>query len=185
VKISISRQNIYLLSISFFLLLFVILFSFLVLIPEGKEYRIKKAHMKKELKELRNYQNFSDETYETLKNLQSENRHTIEAFETIFDIERFIKSHSSYFSSLNVTKIEPVQPEEGFSVYEVNTSSKISTPKTFYAFLDAVNKSDWIIDISFPIEFKREADLIKSSFTMKVYHNSVESNATASESVAK
>lgn len=184
-KISISRQYIYLLAISVLLFLFVIIFSFAVLIPEGKEYRIKRAELKKELKELRKYQNFSDETYELLKSLKSENRHIITAFDTIFDIERFEKQHKSYFTSLNISEVKPVAPEEGFSVYEVNTSSKISSPTTFYDFLDAVNKSDWIIDINFPIDFKREGELIKSSFTMKVYFNSPDSNATASESDAK
>ncbi|MBN2815840.1 MAG: hypothetical protein JXQ67_04105 [Campylobacterales bacterium] len=184
-KISISRQHIYLLFFSFVLFMFVVLFSFALLIPEGKEYRVKRAQMIKELKELRKYQDFSDETFATLKELQSENRHVISALDRVFDIERFQKSHSSYFNSLNITKIEPLEPEDGFSVYEVNTSSKISTPTTFYEFLDSINKSDWIIDVTFPIEFKREADLIKSSFTMKVYHNSVESNSTASESVDK
>jgi len=184
-KINISRQHIYLLLVSFFLFLFVVIFSFAVLIPEGKEYRIKKADLNKELKELRKYQNFSDETYEVLKNLQSENRHIITAFDTIFDIKRFEKQHKSFFTSLSISKIEPVAPEEGFSVYEVNTSSQISSPSNFYEFLDAVNKSDWIIDINFPIDFKREGELIKSSFTMKVYYNSSDTNASASESSAK
>ncbi len=184
-KINISRQHIYLLFISVLLFLFVIVFSFAALIPEGKEYRIKRAELKKELKELRRYQNFSDETYEVLKNLQSENRHIITAFDSIFDIERFEKQHKSYFSSLSISKIEPVTPEDGFGVYEVNTSSQISTPTTFYDFLDAVNKSDWIIDVNFPIDFKREGELIKSSFTMKVYHNTSDKNVTASESPAK
>jgi len=184
-KTNLSRQHIYLLVVSVILLMFVLVFSFAVLIPEGKEYRIKRVELKKELKELKRYQNFNDETYEVLKNLQSENRHIITAFDTIFNIERFEKQHKSFFTSLNISKVEPVAKEEGFAVYEVNTSSQISTPTTFYSFLDAVNKSDWIIDINFPINFKREGELIKSSFTMKVYYNSPDSNATASESVAK
>jgi hypothetical protein len=185
VKINISRQHIYLLTISLVLLIFVILFSFTTLIPAGKEYRIQKSQLKKELKELRKYQDFSDETFEILKNLQSENRHIITAFDTIFDVNRFQKQHKSYFTSFNISKIEPITPEEGFAVYEVNTTSQISSPGSFYDFLDAVNKSDWIIDINFPIDFKREGELIKSSFTMKVYSNNRNSNAAASESLQK
>lgn len=184
-NVNLPRQYIYLISISLLLFLFVVLFSFLVLIPEGKEYRIKRAELNKELKELRKYENFSAETYGVLKDLQSQNRHTITAFDTIFDIERFVKQHKSYFTSLNVSKIQTLAPEENFSVYEVNTSSQISTPTTFYEFLDAVNKSDWIIDVNFPIDFKREGELIKSSFTMKVYCNNPETNATASASPDK
>jgi len=117
--------------------------------------------------------------------LQSENRHIISAFDTAFDIERFEKQYKSHFTSLDISKLQSLDNQEGFSVYEVNTSSHISTPATFYKFLDAINKGDWIIGINFPLEFKREGDQIKSSFTMKVYSNSPETNATASESSDK
>ena len=66
-----------------------------------------------------------------------------------------------------------VKDEDNFNVYEVNTTSQINSPKSFYDFLDAVNKSDWIIAINFPIVFKREDDKIRSSFTMKVYKNPI------------
>ena len=184
-KSSISRQHIYLLVISLMLLLFVILFSFAVLIPQGKEYRIQKAALAKEMKELRGYQKFSDETYELLKELQRENRHIITAFATAFDVERFQKQHREHFKNLRVVEMQKLEPLDGFTLYEVNTTSKISSPSTFYDFLDAINKSDWIIDINFPIEFKREGEYINSSFTMKVYANSDESNESASESVDK
>jgi len=48
VKIDFTRQNIYLLGISIFLLIFVLVFSFAVLIPEGKEYRIKRTDFRKD-----------------------------------------------------------------------------------------------------------------------------------------
>lgn len=177
-KINISRQNIYLLAVSIFLLIFVLLFSFLVLIPEGKKYREQRIELKKENRELRKYQNFNDETLEHLKELQSENRHIITAFETEFNAARFEKKHKNYFSSLVVSK-QITQANEGeFTVYDVNTSSHISSPQTFYSFLEAVNKSDWIIGINFPINFKRDADLIKSSFTMKVYSINRDANKT-------
>ena len=68
--------------------------------------------------------------------------------------------------------------EEEFSVYEVNTTSEITSPKNFYNFLEAVNKSDWIVGVNFPITFKRDGEIISSSFTMKVYENNQELNTT-------
>ena len=59
---NISRQNIYLLALSVFLLTFVMLFSFMVLIPNGKEYRIKRADLKKESRMLRQLSDFSYDT---------------------------------------------------------------------------------------------------------------------------
>jgi len=168
-KLSISRQNIYLLVLSIFLLVFVLLFSFLVLIPEGKEYREQRIALKKESRELRRYQEYYDDTYERLKELQSNNRHIISAFRTPFNAERFHKQHKVFFESLSLSKIINNPDEGNFCVYEVNTTSKIDSPKSFYNFLDALNKSDWIIGVNFPIHFKRDGELIRSSFTMKVY----------------
>lgn len=184
-KINISRQYLYVLLISFFLFLFVLIFAFLVLIPEGKEYRETRLELKKTAKELQKYQDFNDETMQTLKNLQSENRHIITAFDNIFDPDRFEKAHKSYFSALSLSKISKSKEEKEFVVYEVNTTSQISSPKNFYDFLDALNKSDWIIGANFPIDFKRDGEMIKSSFRMKVYCNNRETNATASASEAK
>jgi len=178
-KINFSRQNTYLLAVSLFLLVFVLIFSFAILIPEGKEYRIKRAELAKENEELKQLSNFAVEKEVVLQKLSSEHLHSIEAFEAEFNQDRFVKQHRTFFSSLDVSKVQPLEEEEdGFSVYEVNTTSEISSPKSFYDFLDSLNKSDWIIAVNFPINFKREGEMIKSSFTMRVYNNKSDSNAT-------
>jgi hypothetical protein len=60
-----------------------------------------------------------------------------------------------------------------FKVYEVNATTKITSPQTFYQFLEKINKSDWIIGVDFPIHFERDGDKIKSSFTMKVHSSTI------------
>ena len=179
-KINISRQNIYLLSLSVFLLIFVLIFAFSLLIPEGKEYRNNRADLKKESAELRKYENFRDDVLEQLTELKSENRNVIAAFDRSFDAERFEKMHRSYFNSLKVEEKTQLENTKAFSVYEVSTTSHINSPKSFYDFLDAVNKSDWIVGINFPIHFKREAEMIRSNFTMKVYTIANDSNTSDS-----
>lgn len=176
-----SRQNIYLTVLCLFLLIFVFVFSFAVLIPEGKEYRTKKGELKKENIELKQLSDFSIEKEMILQKLQSDNLHVINAFDNEFSAERFEKQHKNFFNSLSVSKKSKAEDEDGFSVYEVNTTSKISSPKSFYDFLDAVNKSDWIIGVNFPINFKRDGEIISSTFTMRVYSNSKDTNSTKSE----
>ena len=168
-KIKISRQSVYLLSLMLVLLLLVIIFSFSVLIPEGKEYRQQRLALKKENYELRRYKNYEEDTLSKLKKLQTEHRHIITAFDTSFNPSRFQKQNKDFFKSLSITKRNQLEKEDGFLVYEVNTTSSIHSPKSFYGFLDAINKGDWIIGINFPINFKRQTDVIKSSFTMKIY----------------
>lgn len=177
-KINFSRQNIYLLALSTFLLIFVLIFSFAILIPKGKEYRVKRAELKKMDLEVKQLNNFSYETMENLQKLQSDNRRIITAFDTKFNAQRFEKKYKSYFSSLKLSKKTRVDSDEKFTVYEVNTTSQISSPKSFYNFLDAINKSDWIIGVNFPINFKRDGEIISSSFTMKAYKNKKDLNTT-------
>ena len=184
-KINISRHHLYILLSSLFLFIFVLFFAFFILIPKGKEYREERMALKKSSAKLQKYQNYHDRVYSTLKNLQSKNRHIITAFENNFDAKRFKKEHKSYFSSLYLSNISKVGRESDFDVYEVNTTSNIASPKNFYNFLDAINKSDWIIGINFPIIFKRHGDTILSSFTMKVYRNKSDTNSSASGSKAK
>ncbi len=178
-KMNISRQNLYLLVLSTFLLIFVLIFSFSVLIPKGKEYREQKAELNKDNLELRKYQEFNEETLEILKKLQRDKGHILTAFDNTFNPQRFVKEHQNYFNTLSLSKIEKSKDDEGeFSVYEVETTSQINSPKSFYDFLDAVNKSNWIIGINFPINFKREEQMIRSSFTMKVYRVKKDSNTS-------
>ena len=182
---NIPRQYIYFIFIALFLFIFVIIFSFGILIPEGKGYRLERIELKKANNELREYQNFYSDTLNKLKNLQSKNRRIITAFNATFNPDKFEKQNKKYFSSLKISKLNFTKIEDSFAIYEVNTTSKIDSPRTFYDFLDSINKSDWIISVNFPINFKRDAKLITSSFTMKVYCNNKETNETASVSVAK
>jgi len=182
---NISRQYIYLLVVSLILFLFVLIFSFLVLIPEGKEYRIKRVEILSMNRDFREYLNFHTETEDTLQELRSKNRRIITAFEKTFSPSRFEKENKKYFSKLSVSTLLEPSIENGFAVYEVNTTSQISSPKSFYNFLEGVNKSAYMIAINFPIDFKREGESIKSSFTMNVYFNNKDINATASVSVNK
>ncbi len=179
---NITRQSIYILILSTFLLIFVLTFSLVWLIPLGKEYREQRAKLSYENADLRRWKNFDAQTYKALKNLQSENRYIITAFENGFDEKRFIKKYSKLFNSLTLSKTTQKDNVDIFELYEVTTSSQISSPATFYDFLDEVNKSDWIVEVNFPIKFKREGEVINSSFTMKVYCNARESSKDSNTS---
>ncbi len=184
-KNSISRQHIYLISISLLLFVFVLVFAFGVLIPEGKKYRLQRSDLIKVNKKLHEHEDLESNTMEKLKDLQQKNRTVITAFDMPFNPERFEEQNKKWFSNLTISKVDFSKVEGHFAIYEVNTSSEINSPKSFYDFLDTINKSDWIIGINFPIDFKREGDLIHSSFRMKVYCNNLDTNASTSTSEAK
>ncbi len=160
---------IYILALATVFLIVVFIFAFAFLIPIGKEYRVSRMESKKVAYQVDAIQAEYDKVYEKLKGLQSDNRHVISAYKTIFNPERFKKMHESHFESFSLSELSGGSTDAEFAVYEVNTSSLIHSPQGFYDFLDAVNKSDNIIGVNFPIHFERDANLIKSSFTMHVY----------------
>ena len=168
-KLNISRQTIYLLVLSVLLLIFVFLFAFLALIPQGKEYRTQRLEMKKYVANEAQFNSWHDEVFEELKELQSSKKHIIAAYENDFNKERFIKINSIYFETLKLSELQKQENEDTFTLYEVNATSKIDSPNSFYAFLQSINKSDWIVNVNFPIRFEREGNLIKSSFTLKIF----------------
>jgi len=169
-NLGISRQNLYALILSVIFLIIIVLFAFLLLIPKGKQYREQRAELKVENIDLLQYEDLEISVADKLKKLQTKNRHITSAFRTAFNKERFTKQYKAYFSNLNITEKKDIgYKSSDFVVYEVNTTSKIDSPKNFYDFLSALNKGDWIIKVDFPIKFKRDEDKIKSTFTMHVY----------------
>lgn len=166
-----NRQTVFVIILSLFLLAGVVSFSFFFLIPKGKEYRSLRLESKKEFQQLELAQNRFDITNNRLKDLEKQNAHTIGAFEKTFDPGRFERLYKKEFTDLYLTEITTFETNGSFKVYEVNATSKITSPQSFYNFLENVNKSEWVIGVNFPIHFERDGDQIRSSFTMKVHNN--------------
>lgn len=184
-KNSVSRQHIYIIVLSLFLSVFVLIFSFGVLIPKGKEYRLQRNELQKIDRLLRKKQDFQINTILKLKKLQKSNRRVIKAFDTAFDPEYFEKENKKFFSKLSIKSVNLKKTEKNFTMYEVNASSQIDSPTSFYKFLDALNKSNWIVKVQFPIKFQHEAGMINSSFKLQIYCNNRETNASTSAFEAK
>ena len=166
----VSKQTIFLLVLSTLLFISILMFAFLVLVPGGKNYRTKRTVVLKQGVRLRQLEALEKSIEEKLQKITSDNRHAMEAFSNKFDEKRFITKYKTYFQSLKLAEKKAIDSQEGFKVYDVNTTSSINSPKHFYNFLEAVNKSDWIIKINFPITFKRDRESIESSFSMRVYY---------------
>ncbi len=184
-KISFPRHILYLTLFSIFMIIFTIWFAMDKLIPMGKEYRKNHIKLKKEKIDLARYQDFYDKTLKHFNQTKAKNRHIIEALENRFDPTRFKTKYGKYFIDLSLSKISDANQSKWYEIYEVQTTSKIKSPTNFYNFLEALNKSEWIIGVTFPIDFTREGELIHSSFKMQVYKKSDETNSTANENSKK
>ncbi len=173
-KISFPRHILYLTIFTILMIVFSIWFATAKLIPMGKEYRKDRISLKKERIDLKRHKDFHKTTLETLNRTKTKNRLIIEAFENKFDPNNFKRRFGKYFIELAIHKTNKPNSHEWYDVYEVNTTSKITSPKSFYDFLDALNKSEWIVGVTFPIDFSREGELIHSSFKMQVYKKTKE-----------
>ena len=179
-SMTMSRQSVYLLIITIFLLIFVFLFAFFVLIPSGQQYRVARNMANKSEAEFAQYQQQHDDTLAQLKSLQSKHKNVVNAFSNSFNKVNFIVENKKYFQNLTLTKVAKVDRQSPFDLYEVNATSKISSPEVFYNFLDSLNKNNWIIGVNFPIHFKKEGEFIVSSFTMRVYNLNEDAKETKS-----
>jgi hypothetical protein len=168
-----NHRTLYLVLISLFLFVGIVVFSLLFLIPKGKEYRTLRLENKKEQQMIARAQEEYDRVNEKLEKLKSDNAHTMAAFRTAFDPKKFTQNNQQAFENLYLTEIEMADQNGSFKVYEVNATTKITSPQVFYQFLEKINKSDWIIAVNFPIYFERDGDKIKSSFTMRVHRNAI------------
>lgn len=168
-----NYRTLYLVLISLFLFTGIVIFSVFFLIPKGKEYRTLRLESKKEQQMIAREQEQYDRANEKLEKLKSNHAHTMTAFRTPFDPKKFTKNYHQDFEDLYLTEIEIGDHNGSFKVYEVNATTKITSPQIFYQFLEKINKSDWIIAVNFPIYFEREDDRIQSSFTMKVHRSAI------------
>jgi len=171
-KLNLSNENIFLLALCTFLLIIVLVFSFLILIPKEKEYRTQAKHLKVVKLQLEKYQQIKQKSSAILKGLQDKNKQIVFAMKNDFDFKKFNEKNKDYFSSFEVVdKQSFTEKEDGLKVYEANISSYISSPANFYEFIDGVNKGEWIVEVKKPLKFKKEDKKINLSFSMKVYKN--------------
>lgn len=165
-----SHQTLYLVLLSLLLLSGVMAFSFFFLIPKGKEYRTMRLESKKEEQLIFMAKENLAEKEATLSTLSKKHDATLKAFARSFNPKKFTQEYQHAFHDLYLTELESGDANGTFKIYEVNATTKITSPQTFYEFLEKINNSPWIISVNFPINFEREGEWIKSSFTMQVHH---------------
>lgn len=166
-----NRQALYLILFSLLLLGGVVVFSLAFLIPKGKEYRTMRLESKKEEQLIALAKERLSEEELKFSKLSSEHAATLKAFKTVFNPKQFTEENRHSFHDLYLSELEMAEHNRSFKIYEVNATTKITSPQIFYEFLEKINHSPWIIAVNFPIHFEREGEWIKSSFTMQVYAN--------------
>jgi hypothetical protein len=155
--------------LSFLFLLTLFLFTFLVLIPSGQNYKKERKDYTKSRMEYKIAKKQKLKYMKILKNLKAKNKDVLNAFKTEFNRQDFIKNNKDKFDKFTIAKEASVSYDESFIVYDINATTNIKTPLLFYQFLNNLSDSTYAIEIRLPINFVKQDDLINTSFKIKVY----------------
>ncbi|RLA70624.1 MAG: hypothetical protein DRG24_06630 [Epsilonproteobacteria bacterium] len=163
------RSNFDLLVSIFTALALLSLFIFMLLVPEGKAYRIVANDVEKKDFELSRLQMQYDQYFDRHSHLQDEYRDAMQAIENDFNIEDFIEKHSPDVNSLEAQVLKSHRSKGVYSIKDVNITARFNSPNNFYILIEKMNQSEWVMAIKRPIIFERIEDEIQVTFSMKVY----------------
>jgi len=165
-----SDESIFLLAISTFLLILILLFSFLILVPKMQNYRIQNIKLQEIASKLNTYKKTKQQLSLSLEKSKTTNQHLLAALKQDFDIDVFYKKYKNYFKTIQICKQKSL---EGYDIYDISATIDKSSYKSFYNFMDSINKSGWVIKIDTPIRLKRDAkNNIDILFSIRVYLSS-------------
>ena len=162
-----SDENIFLLALSTFLLVLVLLFSSLILIPKMQNYRTQNIKLQETISKLNTYKETKHQLSLSLKKSKIVNQDILIALKQDFNIQIFYEKYKNYFKTIQICKQKSI---DGYALYDINATLDKSLYKNFYNFIDSINKDKWIIKINTPIKLKKDTkNNIDISFSIRVY----------------
>jgi len=167
-----SMEKIDIVKLLVYLLIFIVITLFMILfviVPNVKEYRSSKAVYKKSLVHKMRVENILDDRNIEYSNLNSENIRAITSFMHKFSTDNFIKYAGTFFTQVSLVEVDKKAHKKEFIEYKLKVSSSLSSPTSFYAFLEGLNRYENIIQADFPIHMEANGTKISSAFTIKVY----------------
>ncbi len=143
---------------------------FVLIVPSVKEYKSVKVNYKRQEMSTSHTKSMLDGKKQTLDEALKKNEHVIKALSNPFDKERFLLHVKKYFKNASLSEAMALSNNENYSIYELNVTSMLSSPSSFYKFLDSLSDYENIIKADFPIAMKSNNKEIYSTFNIKVYN---------------
>lgn len=142
---------------------------FALIVPDVKKYKkAKKESYRYELQTKR-ASDVLDEEKKRLQDTTKQNLKIINALNSGFNTDKFKQFAQKFFDNVSLSKQTSAPEANGFTVYELNVTSSIKSPSSFYDFIDALPNYENVIKADFPINMTSHGNKIKSSFNIKVY----------------
>lgn len=143
---------------------------FVFIVPSVKEYKSVRVQYNRHDLALKRVEEVLRAKEERLDKEQSQNERILKALANKFDHDKFIAYANGFFKNANLSKVSKTTKNETYSMYELNVTSLIDSPSSFYRFLDGLKSYENIIKADFPITMKSDGKFINSTFNIKVYH---------------
>ncbi len=143
---------------------------FIFIVPSVKEYKSVKMDYKRQEMSTNHTQQDLNSKQKRLKSVLQKNEHTINALSNQFDKDKFLLHVKKFFKKASLSKSSAKLDNQNYNIYELNVTSMLDSPSSFYKFLDSLSSYENIIKADFPITMKANGRVIDSTFNIKVYN---------------
>lgn len=172
-KLDKSLENLDPVKMLLFFLVFVaisLIVIFVFIVPSVKEYKSVKVQYNRHEVSLNRMEEVLSSKKNILQKELKQNSHILNSLSNGFNKSSFLTYAKKFFKDVKVTKVSTISSDKGYSVYELNVTSAIDSPSSFYSFLDGLKSYENIIKADFPITMKADGKMINSNFNIKVYN---------------
>ncbi len=139
-------------------LVLTLMIASMMIVPDIQKLKITKIHTDRSLKMLKGTREYYDKLSEENSRLQEKNRKVIEALRVSFKKERMQQFGEEKLGQLDIQSSNLVPHDQNFIRYELNATTRITSPVRLYEFIDALNGYGNLAEMSFPIVIDADKD---------------------------
>jgi len=144
---------------------------FMLVIPQYKNLKKSNIKNQKSSKELKLIEKQEKKYILLHKDTLSSKLNIVNAFDSVYDKDILLKDLEKEMIEPKITQINQVIYNEIFNKKTLNIKAKIKSPLSLYKYFESLDKSKYITEINYPINFRKVGDLIAVEFNLSIYYN--------------
>ncbi|RUM65763.1 MAG: hypothetical protein DSZ06_04505 [Sulfurospirillum sp.] len=151
-------------------LVIILLLLLLFIIPGIKAYKQSSTNLKNIKEKSLHLQKKELSVKERLEAFKDSKSKLNKKADTPFDLNDFKQYAQKFLKDVKIIKTQ--NEDTNFEEYNVSASTATKSPKSFFDFIDALNKYNSVVKINFPIELISKDNKIDLKFNVNIYKNS-------------
>lgn len=141
--------------------------SAILIIPSINKLKVANEVLNSSNTKLSQFKGKNENVEKQLNEYLAENKVNLDKIHNDFNIEKFKNHCKTFFDEVSLEK--SIDFSEEYVSYQLQVSTKITSPSVFYNFIDSLENYPNILRVHFPIVLKSDKDLIKAQFNLQVY----------------